>query len=469
MRNAIGRMIGMKGAPPPPEPPKFGPPLVPTGVIPAAEKLAMDSAVSGTYDYANSHLCGIDRFPGYPLLAQLTQRAEYRNLAEKKAEAMTRKWIEFKGTSDRITELKKELERLNIRELFGECAKQEAWFGRVQLFVDLGEHSGPALADPMIMAKETLYGKLRKFKLIEAMYTYPVDYVADNPMSDSYYNPRRWYVMGNLVHTSRLLMFAGRKLPDVLKPAYNFGGISLSQLAEPYVNNWLSTRDHVNRMIRNYSIVGLKTNMQNVLAGDMGDNIVTRAELYNVQRDNQGMFMIDKDSEDMFLYQSQLTNLDKLQAQSQEHMCAVSSMPLIVAYGISPTGLNASSEGEIRVWYDHILDEQENLFRDPLQTVMEIIQLSVWGDVDDSIEWGFVPLWEPNKVEAAQIRKTNAETASILVNDVAAITNQEVRDAMVADPDSGYTGLKAAAPEPPEPENDDPTRTKDDPAETNEA
>lgn len=465
MRTAIGRAFGVRAAPVNAAP-HFAPPVVPESVIPAEDKLAMDSAMSSAYSYANSTLCCIDRFPGYPVLAQLTQRAEYRNLAEKTSEAMVRKWIEFTGTSERIEALKLEMDRLKIRELFREAAKQDAWFGRAQLFVDLGQHNGEELGLPLILAGETLQGRLRKFKLVEAMYTYPVEYRADNPLADSYYNPQKWFVTGQPVHATRLLTFISRPLPDILKPAYNFGGMSLSQLAEPYINNWLSTRDHVNRMIRNYSIVGVKTNMATVLQGDSGDSIIERAELYNAQRDNQGMFMIDKESEDMFLYQSNLTNLDKLQAQSQEQMCAVSSMPLVVAFGITPAGLNANADGEIRVWYDFVHDQQENLFRDNLQTVINIIQLSKWGDIDPTIEWKFVPLWEPNAVEAAQIRKIDAETDGVHI-DNGSISNQESRERLIADPDSHYTGLTGLAPEPTEP--DDPTSTEDDPTKTGEA
>ena len=45
-------------------------------------------------------------------------------------------------------------------------------------------------------------------------------------------------------------------------------------------------------------------------------------------------------------------------AQSQEQISSVSRIPLVKWTGISPSGLNASSEGEIRVYYDLIHSEQ---------------------------------------------------------------------------------------------------------------
>lgn len=378
---------------------------------------------------------------GYARLAQLTQKPEFRLLSEKPAQAMVRKWVTFKGgTPERITELEAELDRLNVRQLFADAAKYDGFFGRCQLFVDLGQHDGEELKAPLLMVKEKLQGKLRKFKLIEPMYSYPYNYRADNPMADSYYNPQSWYVMGNEVHASRLLLFVSRPVPDMLKPAYNFGGMSMSQLALPYVENFLKTRDSVNRMISTYSMPGIKTNMMSVLSGDDGDDVVSRAQLYNAQRDNQGMFMLDKEQEEMFHYQASLSTLDKLQAQSQEQMSSISSIPLIVLFGISPSGLNASTDNEIVVWDDYIHDMQGVLFRGNLQKVIEIIQLSKWGEIDTTIGFEFESLREADPVEAAQVRKTEAEADSVRLND-GVITAEEVRDRMAAEPNSGYTGL----------------------------
>lgn len=419
---------------------KFGPPTIPPGVAPKEAVMAMDHANEPGYQYANMCLTH-EAFMGYARLAQLTQKPEFRMLSEKTAQAMVRKWVRFKGKDPkRIEVLEAEMKRLKVRDLFREAAKFDGFFGRCQLFVDLGEHDGEELKRPMMMIPEKLKGKLRKFKIIEPMYSYPYSYTASNPMADSYYNPQAWYVMGNEVHASRLLMFSSRPVPDILKPAYNFSGMSMSQLALPYIENFLKTRDSVNRMISTYSMPGIKTNMVSVLTGEDGDDVVNRAQLYNAQRDNQGLFVIDKEMEDMFHYQAALGTLDKLQAQSQEHMSSISSIPLIVLFGISPSGLNASGDAELDVWDEHVIDMQDVLFRDNLQKVVEIIQLSKFGDIDESIELTFPSSREPTPKEAAELRKVDAETDSIRIND-GIVSAEEVREKISADPASGYTSL----------------------------
>lgn len=426
--------------------PQFLPPKMLSGVVPDHVKVAMDAEMDGVYMYA-SQMYGatVQTFPGYPTLAHLTQIAEYRMLSEKTSQAMTRKWIKLhsKGDADKsaqISQIEDALKKFKVRELFTEAAIHDGFFGRAQLFIDLGEQEGSGLEIALFEDPALLKGKLRKFKLVEAMFTYPNSYSASNPLRDDYFNPSSWFVMGQRVHSTRLLTFVGRPLPDILKPAYNFGGMSMSQLAMPYVNNWLKTRDSVNRLISNYSTSGIKTNMGAVLAGEPGDDLLARAQLYAEMRDNQGMMLLDFDTEEFFQYNTPLSTLDQLQAQAQEHMASVASMPLPILLGITPSGLNASAEGDIEIFYDHVRDMQERLFRANLEKVIKIIQLSEFGNIDEDIVFEFVSLWQQTEAELATNRKSDAEAASILV-EIGAVTPEEVRQKLADDEYSGYNGL----------------------------
>jgi phage-related protein (TIGR01555 family) len=243
------------------------------------------------------------------------------------------------------------------------------------------------------------------------------------------------------VHASRLMMFASREVPDLLKASYNFGGLSLSQLAEPYVNNWLRTRDSVSDMVHAFSVSGIKTNMASTLAGGGGDDLITRVQLFNTMRDNRGVFLLDKDSEEFFQFNTPLSGLDALQAQAQEQMSSVSNIPLVVLLGITPSGLNASSDGEISVFHDHIRSMQEAIFSDNLNRVFEIIQLSKFGAIDPDITFEFEPLDEMDPLQQAQIRTADASTDSTLIA-AGVISADDSRARLAADPASLYAGLE---------------------------
>ena len=166
-----------------------------------------------------------------------------------------------------------------------------------------------------------------------------------------------------------------------------------------------------------------------------------RAQLFTETRDNRGLLLVDKGTEEYFQHDTPLSGLDKLQAQAQEQQSAVASIPLVKLLGITPSGLNASSDGEIRVFYDHIHASQEADWRDALTAVIEIIQLSEFGEIDPDITFDFEPLWEPDATELATQRKTDADTDAVLIT-AGVITQDEARNRLIDDPSTPYHSLE---------------------------
>ncbi|CRY06202.1 phage-associated protein [Yersinia enterocolitica] len=428
----------------------------PVGVIPAAVRSAVLAMDSTPYADINQAF-GAVGFPGYPYLSQLALLPEYRNMIGIRSEEMTRKWIELKcvgeeDKTDRIKGIAEALDKYQVRDRFKEAAEHDGFFGSGRIYIDMRSPKGTlASLDPVelqsrlfLSSKKITKGSLVGFNVIEPIWTYPGVYNAADPLSADFYKPASWYVMGKEVHSSRLLSFVSRQVPDVLKAAYNFGGLSLSQMAEPYVNNWLRTRDSVSDLLHSFSTTGLKTNMSNALSGVVDEGFIARLLLFNLTKDNRGIFAINNTNdnpEELVQLNTPLSGLDKLQAQSQEHMCALSKTPLVKLTGITPSGLNASSEGEIQVWYDVIKAEQESIFRDTLKTVIDIIQLSEFGDIDTDITFDFISLEEMSDKEKAEIRKIDADTDAVLIG-VDVISTNESRERLAADPDSPYQSLE---------------------------
>lgn len=463
--------------------------------------LALDDAnVAPTYAYANEAHCGLG-FPGYAYLAELSQRSEYRSAHETMAGEMTREWCKLiikasvkqddpedkderaevrgaddavsgdddsedieatlpaddpkkKAQEDKLAKLTEAMEEFKVRDHFRKCAELDDAFGRAQLFIDIESKSRdpyevrqlPLLIEPETVPK----GSLKGFQVVEPLWTTPYTYNATDPLSPDFYKPRAWFVMGRRVHASRLLTFVSREVPDMLKPAYNFGGLSMSQLMEPYVFRFLRTRNAVSDLIHNFSVMKLKTNMQNILNGepDKPGGLFDRMKLFVQTRDNQGLVALDKDTEELDSENVPLSGLHELQAQSQEQMAAPSHIPLVKLIGKSPQGLNASSEGEIVVFYDYVSSRQQRDFGPHLKTVLRVLQLHLFGEIDDAIGFEWVPLSAPTVKELAEIRKADAETDAALI-DKGVISPEEARQRVAADPNSGYNNLSGPPPEPP--------------------
>lgn len=452
---ALGRANIPPSEPAPAPKGEFKRPDVAPFVVPADKKdamLAMDEAMNPVYAYVSEAYAGMG-FIGYPYLAELSQRPEYRKMSDVIAKEMTRKWIklEVKGDddkADRLEIIEKAMRKHRLRAKFRLAALQDGLFGRSQIYIDVKTPSGMlAWADPdelkSILVKspaKIAKGALVGFKVIDPVWTTPYLYNSDNPMRPDFYKPTSWFVLGRQVHSSRLLNIVSREVPDLLKPSYNFGGMSLTQLTIPYVNNWLKTRQAVANLIDGFSVPLFLTNMASILGGDSGDDVFNRVDVFNRMRTNRGTWAIDKESEDFRFENVPLSGLDALQNQSLEQLCVVPGIPLVKYTGIAPSGLNATAEGEIRVFYDEMHSAQESVFRDPLQQCLEVIQLSEFGEIDPDITFSFVPLWQMSEKELAEVRKYDADTDAVLV-ELGAVSPVEVRERIAAEETNGYHSL----------------------------
>ena len=444
----------------------FAPAKPPSGVVPSGSALAMDDVSAFSPSWAvQAYGSDLGSFGGVgaavpmTILAFWAQRPEYRKIADVPAVEMTRRWIKVTASSDdeskqdRIKAINSALERFKVRDAFRNAIRYDGLLGRGHVYIDLGVENDEASkpigeAGPAMQAKVSK-GSLKGVRSIDPLWCYPKDYETRDPLSTDWYRPSTWWVMGQSVHATRLLTIVGREVPDVLKPAYSFGGLSLSQMCEPYVARWLATADNVSSLVRAFSIFVLKTNMGAELQGSGGTSGIVDADAgsldgrvaaFNYYRNNLGTLVIDKESEDFANVSAPIAGLSNIQGQAFEYVVAMAGQPMVKYAGIQPSGLNASSDGEIRVFYDAMHAAQEDHLRDPLKVVLDVIQLSEFGDIDPDIGFIFEPLWSMSEKELAEVEKAKAETGQILV-DTGVISPHEERQRIADDPDTQYPGL----------------------------
>lgn len=453
-------------------PPEYKAPWLPAGVVPEGHQapVAMDSCAN-VYQFAGDADANFfPAFIGYPRLAMLSQSSDYRSVPETISTEMTRKWGRFKVSDtaalddDTLTELEREqraeeaerddrvrkekiaalemeFERHDIRTLVRRAIETDLTMGRAQIYIDLGatDDSLPFVTSPVGVRK----GALKGFTLIEPMWSTPSLYNANDPTRPDFYVPERWYVMGREVHADRLITMVMRPVPDILKPAYNFGGISMLQLMIPYVQRYQRTSDSISELIHSFSLSILATDMSAILAGNLDPNLLMRMSLFNKWKSNNGLMILDKNEEEISQINTPLSGLHELWTKSQEQMAGPSHIPMVKLLGVTPSGLNANSDGEIRVFYDYIMAQNEAHVRPVIERISEIMQLSLFGEVDRGIRWEFDQLYQLNDKELAEVQEIKARTVATLI-DGGLVSQEEGRAALSADEQSMFSGIPVA-------------------------
>ena len=139
----------------------------------------------------------------------------------------------------------------------------------------------------------------------------------------------------------------------------------------------------------------------------------------------------------MIKLETPLAGVTDVVRQSLEFVAAVFRIPCVKFLGISPGGLNATGEADLRNFYDHVAGKQEKILRRPLDRVLDILQLHLFGEIDPGITAEFLPLTEEDDAAKALTLKTEADRDAVYL-DRGVLDASEARRKLAEDPASGY-------------------------------
>lgn len=385
-------------------------------------------------------------FIGYSSLALLQQEPLIRAGVETLVDDMTRKFVKIVGTGEEdltkdIAEIESDFKKFDIKDIFNKANSLCGYQGGCLVYIDVGpvdDETSPLVIDPMTFQKDMLRG----FKVIEPINVYPGKYNTTDPTSSDYYVPETWFILGKEYHKSRFLYFSQNELPMLLKPIYNFFGMSLSQQVLDYVHAFTKNREAMQRLLNKFSLTVFRTDMSRLLNGDptCAADIKRRSEFFAKQRDNDGIALIDNTSEAMEQLNTPLAGVSDIVASSLDMLPIIFGESKDKYYGDLPKGLNASSEGTNRIYYDKILSLNEKINSKNIQKVIEILQVNRGKEVNPDISFNYIPLWEMDEKERAELNKMQADTDAIYL-DRGVLAPNEVRDRLAHDANNDYNSI----------------------------
>lgn len=410
--------------------------------------MAMDACINHIIDMCvpEWQALAVPRFLGYPMLSNIAQDPLIRSGIEVIVDDMTRKFIDLtsKGENDlstSIAELESDLQSFRIKSIFNRALATTGYQGGCLVYVDVGELDDEEKKTPLYLDAATFKkGSFRGLRIIEPINLYPGRYDTLDPTSEDYFNPETWFVLGKEYHRSRFLYFAQNEVPLILKPLYNFFGISLAQQVLEYVQNFTENRRSAQRLLNKFSLTIWRTDMSQFLSGGDCNSLTQRVKYFNAQRSNDGTVLLDKETEEMEQINTPLSGVTDIVSMSLDLAPVILGISKDKYFGDLPKGLNASSEGTNRIYYDKIQSLNEKICYDNVEKVLKILQLNRYGEIDDNISFQFAPLWEMDERERAEINKVKADTAAVYL-DRGALSAEEVRGSLADNPDSGFSNI----------------------------
>lgn len=223
------------------------------------------------------------------------------------------------------------------------------------------------------------------------------------------------------VHESRILRFDGQTLPDTLKSQNQWWGASILNriyeqiraLGGVYDNVELITEDFIQSAL---TIKGLA----DLISGGQEKVVKDRLEILDLSRHILNTMLLDE-GEVYTKHSSTVTGLPEVIDKFIQAVSFVTGIPVTILAGESPAGLNATGASDLRMFYDKVSTEQEDVLKPQLEKLVRYLFLSKkdnpYGGREPE-DWSitFNPLWQPTAKEETDTRKVQSDIDVAYIN-----------------------------------------------------
>lgn len=423
--------------------------------------VAMDSAISEMKSQFSIHDNNLPlevlnyfaecSFINYQVCALLSQHWLIDKACSMPAEDAIRNWFDISinsGGEKLTTEIKDEIRQYDKKYRLSENLLEFVRMGRVygiRLLLFEVESSDPNYYENPFNIDGVMPGSYRGMTQIDPNWITPeLDFdAASNPRSQYFYEPTWWRVNSKRIHRTHFVIMRTNVVPDILKPTYYYGGVSIPQKIFHRVYCADRTANEAPELMLTKRLMYIKTNLERAVARP--EEFRRRTELVARTRNNYGMYALGLEDE-VNQHETALGDVDTVIMTQYQLVAAVAEVPADKLLGTSPKGFSSTGEYEQRSYHEKLKSIQKH---DLTPAVDRHYQLLIKSEIAPefnieifNVDVSWHPLNETSAKEKAEINKIKADTGNVLITS-GAIDGNDERNRVINDPDSGYDGLEA--------------------------
>lgn len=150
-----------------------------------------------------------------------------------------------------------------------------------------------------------------------------------------------------------------------------------------------------------------------MLAAGNESALMTRMQSLDRGRSVSRSIVLDADREKFERVSTPMGGVDEVILRTWQRLAAAAEMPLTVLFGVSPAGLNATGESDIRLWYDNVQAHREHVLGARMIRILRLLSKTLGHKASDSWEVNWPSLWQMTPAEAADQRLKTAQADDI--------------------------------------------------------
>ncbi len=324
-------------------------------------------------------------------------------------------------------------EELGLDTAFTRAAEFERALGGAALFPVIDGAQG-ALQDPLVPNR---IGRVRAIHVLEPRELVPCEWDRDL-MSPQFNLPSAYQLMplsagrgGWMpqvrIHASRLIVFPGLRVSNQTQPGQRdgWGDSCLSrpkQVMSDYSLAWGSAATLLTE--HGHGVLEMDGYAE-LLAQAGGEEIVER-RFRTMDMGQSTLRSKVIDAKDRYSRSTgTLSGMSDVLKEFAQLMAGAADMPLTRLLGMSPGGMNATGEFDMRGWYDTVERGQTKNYGPRVEQGIKLLFLENGGTEPEQWSADWRPLITPSEKEQAETRKTVAETDKIYY-DIQAASSDDI-------------------------------------------
>jgi hypothetical protein len=323
---------------------------------------------------------------------------------------MTRAWWTVEGDTDK--KIEGALKKIHAKKMIKRALTWADLYGGSLAVMILDDGAGD-FAEPVNI------NKLKGVKQIMVYDRYrivinPADLYQD-PSNETYGTPEIYRVtpiFGQpfFVHESRCLRFEGDDIPDVTRFQNQGWADSIFQSCWDRLRAVGETYANIEHIVSEF-IVGVLTihNLMQLLAEHREDEVMAYIKQIDQSKHVLNSVLLDENQK-FERVTSTVTGIKDLVDLVLESLASQKGLPMCLLFGRSQGGLSDDEASQVRFWYDRVSVMQEEKMLDPVERLVNYVNIGLGHVVDDNSPIKFNPLWQPTQAQIVEMRNKQANT-----------------------------------------------------------
>lgn len=311
--------------------------------------------------------------------------------------------------------VRSECERLDVSAVLADALRWARLYGGSCIVPLLAD--GGSLTEPLDYRRLDRIAELRVYHIgqVSVSGSLYADAAKPNFGQPEYYEIRT--AGGSfVVHESRLIPIAGDPLPyEAQTSRIYWQGRDAVTRAYQAVLDWEEARCRTKAIMeRKQQAVFAMQGLGELIAADMEQTVQQRINAVDSVRNILNTVAVDAD-DSFSIIDLGLGGLTDIIGKFEQAVSAETGIPIAVLFGESAKGLNATGEGDLRIYHELVASERLRRAQPALERLVSLIvaQRGIPGEPADNWRITWPPLYTPTAKEAAEMDKLAADTLAV--------------------------------------------------------